>query len=521
MISKIYDIEKNVPKVHPLIKKSFIYINKVGMRVSPEILLIELYREIFFEKHYGDRGNKGLDPHEKVNNVFFYSKNERAVIYALQGRRKKTKQSKDERFYAPAYPKLARGCWLGKSRERVIKNLLFNGVVAQHLWGRGLDVSESKVKRDEMIDLLWKSFVGNASVINGEYHDKEILSVALNTDSEYILDADLAKRNLKEMIDETSQVVSISDDELASRIFKDLRYICILEGRIPRLQWLQLLMTFLRFTLPMWLLAQMQTTSLLHYWLIRAIDKGEIIDLKEVKQAISSRNKSLLHLTLTPTREIYSRIENFVKHYVELNILLQCLGKTKDVDILNKELDIEEGGSNKISIGELLSIAKNASAELKSSDRYQKVAAGLDFRKFLIREGENFPGWRNPLKKGDGKNIDEFIRVLYKDTMGDEVGGYLLVSEGRGSNRGFCVFPGQQLLKMITYFANQDKMASTTSNYKGKLVLGDVENHFQQYGIDFTSTADARPLIMEEMKALGLLTGSPDAGSSVAVTCPY
>ena len=40
-------------------------------------------------------------------------------------------------------------------------------------------------------------------------------------------------------------------------------------------------------------------------------------------------------------------------------------------------------------------------------------------------------------------------------------------------------------------------------------------------GIDFSYAADARPLLMQEMQAMGLLAGSPDAGSSVAVSCPY
>jgi hypothetical protein len=48
-----------------------------------------------------------------------------------------------------------------------------------------------------------------------------------------------------------------------------------------------------------------------------------------------------------------------------------------------------------------------------------------------------------------------------------------------------------------------------------------VEDHFGQYGIDFTMAVDARPLLMKELQAMGLLSGSPDAGSSVAVTCPY
>jgi hypothetical protein len=55
----------------------------------------------------------------------------------------------------------------------------------------------------------------------------------------------------------------------------------------------------------------------------------------------------------------------------------------------------------------------------------------------------------------------------------------------------------------------------------GRLVLKDIEDHFEEYGINFSLAAEARPLLMAELQSLGLLAGSPDAGSSVAVTCPY
>ena len=120
-----------------------------------------------------------------------------------------------------------------------------------------------------------------------------------------------------------------------------------------------------------------------------------------------------------------------------------------------------------------------------------------------------------------GKNIDEFFRVLYKAALGDEEGGYLLNPQGRGTMRGFLVFPGQLLLKTITYLAAKNKWSSQAGRGAGKLVLQDVEELFQEYGIDFTTAADARPLLMNQLQAMGLLSGSPDAGSSVEVACPF
>jgi hypothetical protein len=271
----------------------------------------------------------------------------------------------------------------------------------------------------------------------------------------------------------------------------------------------------------MWLLAQMRITSFLHEWLIDAIDNGHIVSAADIERRISVRNRGLLHPTLTPTREVFERIEQYMKHRVELNILLYCLEGIRPDDIKGKSLDVRAGGSGKISVERLLEIAREASADLRASDRFKDVAPGLDIRRFLTREGELFPAWRNPLLKGQGKNIDEFLRVMYRAELGDEAGGYLLLPEGRGAGRGFRVFPGQLLLKTVTYLAARDKHSDGKRGGGGKLVLEDVENHFQQYGVDFSSAADARPLLMREMQAMGLLTGSPDAGSSVAVARPY
>ena len=112
-------------------------------------------------------------------------------------------------------------------------------------------------------------------------------------------------------------------------------------------------------------------------------------------------------------------------------------------------------------------------------------------------------------------------RIKRPDINDDYSGGCLLVPEGRGAKRGFRVFPGQMLLKTMAYLAARGKWSSRQRGGAGKLVLQDVEEHFAKYGVDFSTAADARPLLMKELQAMGLLAGSADAGSSVAVACPY
>ena len=160
----------------------------------------------------------------------------------------------------------------------------------------------------------------------------------------------------------------------------------------------------------------------------------------------------MLNLTLTSTREVFDRIEQYMRHRVELNVFLYYLQAIRKEDIEGKELDITGGSAGKIGVEELLEIARNSSEEFQAAFTH-----GLDVRRFLTRKGELYPAWRNPLKKGQGKNIDEFLRVMYRDEIGDESGGYLLIPEGKGATRGFRVFPGQLLIKTITYLAAQDK----------------------------------------------------------------
>ena len=493
------------------------------MRLAPEILVLELMREVFYKNQYGDSvGTRDLDPDEvDQEHRYCLSDKERAVLHAMRGRRKKSKNATPQQFFAPAYPQLAKRGWLGKNRERVVNNFLLSGPVAQHLWHKGHDVEDGKRRQQEMIEKIWRALLGSRSCPDQDLGEIDILAATLGPDG-FNIDTDLPKRNLEERTGESDHVINMGEeDELANRVTKDFDAICGLESGLPRMQWLQLLMTFLRFALPIWLLAHMQITRFLHAWLIDAIDNGNITTSDIVLRSLMLRNRGVLHPTLTPTRELFEHIERYMKCRVEVNILLKSLEKVRGDEIKGKRLNLEGGGRDKIGIEQLLALTRNASADIRNMERFKAVAEGLDVRTFLTREGEVFAAWRNPLMRGQGKNIDEFFRVLYRAEVGDEAGGYLLVPEGRGAKRGFRVFPGQMLLKTVTYLAAESKSSSRPHGGGGKLVLQDVEEHFGQYGIDFSTAADARPLLMKELQAMGLLTGSPDAGSSVAVACPY
>ena len=515
----------NEPKVHALIKKSFVFVHSAGMRLAPEILVLEFMREVFFNARYEKTKKQDLEPDEKnKDNNYIFTKRQRAVLHALRGRRKSKKNSRDQSFFAPVYPSLAERAWLGKNRERIIYNFLLSGPVSQHLWGRARNSQEGSDQQKVIAQEISSALLGKKSCLDDDIRGKDFLAATLGPEEfNKYENLGIATDNLVSKTNYLDTVMRTTRDELATRITNDLLAICKIEGEIPRMQWLQLFMTFLRFALPMWLLAQMKITRLFHSWLLDAVDEGNIVDRVTVEKGLAGRNKGLLHPKLTITRELFEHTERYIKCRIELNILLYCLEQVLSKEEFSHKKLVRErpGGNEEIAIEDLLVLARGASGDIRRLERFKSVAKGSNVRTFLAREGEMFSAWRNPLRNGQGKNIDEFFRVLYRAEVGDEEGGYLLTPEGRGTKRGFRVFPGQLLLKMATYLAQQNKCLDNLSGGAGKLVLQDVERLFDEYGVDFSSTAAARPLLINELQMMGLLVGSPDAGSSVDVACAY
>jgi len=289
-----------------------------------------------------------------------------------------------------------------------------------------------------------------------------------------------------------------------------------MESKLPRLLWLRLLMTYLRFALPMWLLAQMRMTVLTHGWLVCALESGIVPDDDAIAKALGSRNRSLIRPTLIPTGEVLGRVREYVRCRVELNVMLYAVAKLRPSEFSERNtLVTTDNGGNRIKLSDLLLIARRASGALKAEPKCQEAGSVATC---VARYSEQFAAWRDPLTSGQGKNIDEFLRVLYRAERGDEAGGHLLVRSGRGDATGFRVFPGQMLLQLLAMLAARAKQGGAGA---GRLVLKDIEDHLEEYGINFSLAAEARPFLMAELQSLGLLAGSPDAGSSVAVTPPF
>lgn len=507
------DVTRNEPRMHPA--AGFLSLPSVGMRLAPEVLLLELFREVFHAEGRNDKTyTQELSPDirsEKNEPVF--SAAERAVISAFRGRRKQTRQSKAQPFYAPAYPALAAHAWLAKNRERIIAQLLFNGAIAQHLWGVGANDRETQRSVVESIARALAGTRKKPSERDEEQHD--ILAACLPA-GRRDPDVAAARQALESLTGEASRTVfrTRKPDELAARIFCDFKVLCESEARLPRVLWLRLMMTYLRFALPMWLLAQMRMTVVVHSWLRDALDGKALPDDDAIDAALAARNRGLLRPTLVPTGEVTGRIREYMRCRIELNLMLYAVAKIRPAEFSpTKRIVTSNGSSSEVKLSDMLLAARKAGEVLRAEPECQQAGSAATF---VARQAERFAAWRDPLTSGQGKNIDEFLRVLYRSEQGDEAGGHLLMRQGRGDSAGFLVFPGQLMLQMIAMLA-----ARTKPSREGRLVLRDIEDHFEEYGVNFSLAAEARPLLTAELQSLGLLAGSPDAGSSVAVTPPF
>ena len=82
--------------------------------------------------------------------------------------------------------------------------------------------------------------------------------------------------------------------------------------------------------------------------------------------------------------------------------------------------------------------------------------ASQTLRRWLTREAEKYPAWRSPRTRGQGKNIDEFIRVLYRSTD-DDSGSGLLIRCPRTTTK---IVPGHRLLQLFAFLAARYKSRS-------------------------------------------------------------
>ena len=487
-----------------LIDESFMERRASGTIDAPEILLLELFRECFYNKLHNTALPRSRMCHLSPSNDGLAGDiSAEAGTYALRGRAKKMHKGVSSDFYAPSYPNIAQYAWFRKGKEVGIRQFLFRGPLRQHFCHKNDEVGArafaekfiSALKGSREDDFLW-------------ILAKDVTSKNMKNDSQAVDDL------LSHIYNVSPNNIIKSDDEdiLAATIFEDLDFLCDLESQIPRQLWLQLLMTFLRIATPIWLLAQMELTIKLHEWIVGVLDQEiPIPSEKDIIKSVLGRNEKLLQATIDPSRALTDKIEFYVKCRIELiNLIVLLSDAEKNPDLLNATscLVTKGGGATEISVKDLLNkFDKHRDDIIKRFKNNPKISV----RDALVREGERFKAWKKPLDTGVGDTIKEFFATMRKYDSGDDGAGYLL--EYQKNVMSYVVFPGHRLMQLFAFLAGKDK--------QGQVLLSDIEDHFSSYGVDFSVCARARSKLTKEYQRIGLLKGSPDAQRSAAVSKPF
>lgn len=504
-------------KVNKSFQRSCFLQPTVGNRPSPEGLLQELFREVFF-KHGEENGSKSLELSSGE------SDEEAALLYALCGRRKanKRKDAPSEFFVAPAYPALARHAWSAKNRERLLRDCLFGGALAQYY--RGSSDSAITTKKEKQLENTCRKITlalrGHHSASADSRKNKEILSAPIRNNS---FDPEIDNQECEDRISDSvwekdnrlfcQKGGDGQEDPLARRIHDDFVTLCELEEFLPRLQWLQLILGFLRFALPMWVLARMRSTEILNESLKSALNSDAPKSEQSLLELISNRHTKLIPLPSTSIKLIDHKVSSYVKARIEASLILDLLEDKKISELQGRKLVIRRPAPNKTED------EVDLPSVLQDINTWLTKHPNDDLRTQVWRSAEKVKAFRDPVKtRGVGQQLHYFLRGLRKASAGDSGQGYLLTPVGTGKES--IVFPGPLLIRTISILAERAIAKERGTEKKGVLLVSDLEKHFSEYGIDFHSWEGARPKLLRRLEEMSLLNGSPDAGASAQVRVP-
>ena len=492
---------KNEPELPACLgSDSLVFAPTAGMRLAPEVLVFELFRELGFGDSRNATETKAREFSDVVDTPSL-SNAERLLLATCRGRQKKTRARRSEFFYAPPYLGLSRHAWLRKKTDRTMRDYFLGGPLAHEKALGNLDK-----------DLVVRALLGHRTAHDVEESPgKEILSLLALKERADPSPNTVLNHLTKAVSRARSAPLALGrhTDQLASIVSEDFLELCRLEERIPRREWLFFLLAFLRVATTMWMLAHLRITIMVRDWVLSAALKKAVPGVDKILSVICKRREGLLHPSSSPTREVFEHVETYMRARVELRILVRevQLGNSERFTAASgevKKLSLDRRGAGFITLDDLLILAQN--------NDWSTVLDGKTLRQWLTREAEKYPAWRSPRTRGQGKNIDELIRVLYRSADDDSGSGLLIRCPATTTK----IVPGHRLLQLFAFLATRAKSRSR-GNKGGKLVLRDIERHLFDYGIDFRSSSFGRPLLIEKLMEGGFLMGSPDAGESAEV----
>ena len=469
---------------------SLVFAPTAGMRLAPEVLVFELFREL----GYGDSRNADDAKAREFSDLDAgsLSEAERLLLSTCRGREKNTRTRRSEFFYAPPYLGLSRHAWLRKRTDRTMRDYFLGGPLAHH---------EARGNLDK--DLVVRALLGHRTARAVEAScGKEILSLLALEKR-----ADPRKNDVLEHLTKavsccrSAPLAGRHTDRLADVMSEDFLELCRLEATIARREWLFFLIAYLRVATAVWMLSHLRITIMVRNWVLSAALKEPTPTVDEMRDKIRGRYEGLLHPSSSPTREVFEHVETYMRARVELRILVE------EVEMMNRKwfvaatgeartLSLDREGAKFITLGHLVDLAQNCD--------WRTVVEGKTLRQWLTRKAEKYPAWRLPRMRGQGKNIDEFIRVLYRSSDDDSGSGLLIRCPATTTK----IVPGHRLLQLFAFLAVQTKVRSR-GRERGKLVLKDIEQHLYYYGIDFRSSSFGRPPTHRETHGRRISRGRP------------
>lgn len=511
-------------------KKSFLFVRSTETVNTPGELIQELFRESFFENRFETKTKVRLNPngeevlksnYSKCSSFKPYGVQEQVALEIFRGR--KMKGGKGEYSYLPPYPSLARNAWNRENAGRQIKLQFLGGAIAQAFESilnpssRDEEVLEFSTQlykalagtnKEEIIFKLISDYV-SCSVLddNSEIIRKIKNDIIGEFDAKDRLEADPA--NIYHL---PREFVAI--DKLPSQILHDTRIILGLEKDIPRIEWINVLTTYIRIAIPSWVLSQAKNSIIFSKHMYKAIDDKRLVEEKELFNEFSTRNQRLFICSETVNDGGNNLIVEYTRSRIEVGILFHILEKMYPDKFLKKHLDIDMEGSSVLKVHDLLSFLISEAKNIKS---YLNIEQGT-IEQAIKREAEYFNIWVNPINnKGIGKNMNYLLNGLKQMNSNDFDEGALLLPKIKGNIiLGYNVFPHPMLIKLFCFLAQKSK------NEKGEtLVYKDLIDHFSIYGIDFTSSGQASNQLISELLRLGYLTSSKDAGYNALIKTIY
>ena len=429
-------------------RNSLVFAPTAGMRLAPEVLVFELFREL----GYGDSRNANETKAREFSDVIdtpALTEAERLLLSTCRGRQKKTRARRSQFFYAPPYLGLSRYAWLRKRTDRTMRDYFLGGPLAHQ---------EALGKLDKK--LVVQALLGDRSArAVEESPGKEILSLlALGERTDPLPTAVLDHLTIAVSGARSAPLAfSFHTDPLALLLSEDFLELCRLEASIARREWLFFLVAFLRVATTMWMLAHLRITIMVRDWVFSAALKKPIPTPDQMLGAIRKRHEGVLHPSSSPTREVFGHIETYMRARVELRLLVRKV-ETMNTERFTastgevKTLSLDRQGAKFVTLGDLLDLAQNCD--------WSTVVEGKSLRQWLTREAEKYPAWRSPRTRGQGKNIDEFIRVLYR-SADDDSGSGLLIRCPASTTK---IVPGHRLLQLFSFLAAQAKARSREVN---------------------------------------------------------